>query len=212
MLSLSQVIQILLYDQSLHMSKNIHVIYIPGLGDGKPRGQNLAIKLFRLFGIKAHYFTFGWANSDTFEDKLSKLLILIDELHNKGAKVHLFAASAGASAALNAFSKRQAEISSVSLVCGKVGNLNGINPSYFKKNPNFGTSIKMLTLGLSSLKEADRAKIMSIRPLRDSVVPPKDTIIEGAKNIKSFTFGHSTTIAHYLTVGLPRIVWWIRKN
>lgn len=70
----------------------------------------------------------------------------------------------------------------------------------------------MLEESLAKLNKNSRAKILSIRPQRDSVVPPKDTIIEGAKNLKSFTFGHSSTIAHYLTVGLPRIVWWIKRN
>jgi hypothetical protein len=193
------------------MSKNV-VIYIPGLGDEKPRGQKLALNLLRIFRIKPYYFAIGWADKDTFDTKLNELLSLVNELHEEGYKINILAASAGASAALNLFAERRKEISSLSLICGKVNNLDKIGKEYYEKNPNFKDSVEMLPKSLAKLNLEDRAKIMSIRPVRDSVVPPKDTIIKGAKNLQSFTFGHSSTIAHYLTVGLPRIIWWIRKK
>ncbi len=193
------------------MSKKV-VIYIPGLGDEKPRGQKLALNLFKIFRIKPYYFAIGWADNNTFDTKLNELLSLVDELHEEGCKINVLAASAGASTALNLFAERRKEISSLSLICGKVNNLDKIGKEYYEKNPNFKDSVEMLPKSLAKLNLEDRAKIMSIRPVKDSVVPPKDTIIEGAKNLQSFTFGHSSTIAHYLTVGLPRIFWWIRKN
>lgn len=194
------------------MKRKKVIIYIPGLGDSKSRGQELALKLFRLFGIKPYYFAIGWADKDTFEIKFDELLSLVDELYKNEYTVNILAASAGASAALNIFAERRKEINSVSLICGKVNNLDKIGKEYYEKNPNFKDSVDLLPRSLAKLNLEDRAKILSIRPVRDSVVPPKDTIIDGAKNLQSFTFGHSTTIAHYLTVGIPRIVWWIRKN
>ena len=193
------------------MKRNV-VIYIPGLGDDKPRGQKLALNLLKIFKIKPYYFAIGWADQNTFDAKLEHLLSLVDKLHENGHKINILAASAGASAALNLFAERRKEISSISLICGKVNNLDKIGKEYYEKNPNFKDSVELLPRSLAKLNLEDRAKIMSIRPVRDPVVPPKDTIIEGAKNIQSFTFGHLSTIAHYLTVGLPRIIWWIKKN
>ena len=193
------------------MKKNV-VIYIPGLGDDKPRGQKLALNLFKIFRIKPYYFAISWAENTTFESRFNELLSLVDELNSDKKTVNILAASAGASAALNVFAKRSKEISSVNLICGKVNNLDKIGKEYYIKNPNFKDSVEMLPASLAKLNLEDRAKIMSIRPIRDSVVPPKDTIIEGAKNLQSYTFGHSTIIAHYLTIGLPRIIWWIKKN
>lgn len=196
-----------------YMSKKIAAIYIPGIGDQKTRGQDKAIQLLRLFGIKPYYFAFGWADgSKDFNNRLDELLKEIDSLNSRGYKVSLVAASAGASGALNVFAKRKDIINSVSLICGKVHNLESIGSAYLQRNPKFADNIKLLPESMGRLDTKDGRRIMSIRPVRDGVVPPEDTIIDGARNIQSFTFGHSTTIAHYLTVGLPRIAWWIRKN
>lgn len=193
------------------MKNKAAVIYIPGLGDEKPRGQKLALNLFRLAGIQPNYFAIGWKDSGTYRGRLEKLDELIARAY-KTRSVHLFAASAGASAAINSFARNLDKVSSVSLVCGKIQNINKIHHSYYDKNPNFKDSVEMLEKSLNKLNETSRAKILSIRPQRDPVVPPKDTIIEGARNLQSFTFGHISTIVHYLTVGLPRIIWWIKKN
>lgn len=193
------------------MKKKITVIYIPGLGDEKSRGQDVALNLFRPFGIKGYYFPIGWKNSGDYEARLRELDELITKLYRHGS-VNLFAASAGASAAINSYSRNLDKVSSVSLVCGKIQNVDKIHSDYYAKNPNFKLSVEMLQKSLAKLNKNSRVKILSIRPQRDSIVPPKDTIIEGARNLKSFTFGHSPTIAHYLTVGLPRIVWWIKRN
>ncbi len=195
----------------LYMIKKVSVIYIPGLGDEKPRGQKLALNLFRPVGIKPHYFAVGWKDYGTYQDRLHELDALVEELY-KTHSVHLFAASAGASAAVNCFANNLDKVSSVSLVCGKIQNIGKIHSSYYTQNPNFKDSVDLLEESLEKLNEKSRAKILSIRPQKDSVVPPRDTIIEGAKNLQSFTFGHTPTIVHYLTVGLPRIIWWIRKN
>lgn len=195
----------------LYMSEKAAVIYIPGLGDEKPRGQKLALNLFRLAGIKPNYFAFGWKSSGNYNKRLRDLDSLIEEL-SKTHSVHLFAASAGASAAINSFAQNLDKVSSVSLVCGKIQNIDKVNSSYYAQNPNFKDSVDIQGASLRKLNDNSRAKILSIRPQRDSIVPPKDTIIEGAKNLQSFTFGHTATIVHYLTVGLPRIIWWIKKN
>ena len=193
--------------------RKIAAIYIPGLGDEKTSGQDKVPLLLSLFGIKGHYFPFGWADgTEEFETKLNGLLELIDELTERGYKVSLIAASAGASGALNAFAKRRDQIRSLSLICGKVNNLDAIHPSYYSKNPKFKSSVELLPLSLKKLKLEERGRILSIRPSMDPVVPPKDTIVEGARNLKSFMMGHSTSIAFHLTIGLPRIAWWIRKN
>ncbi|MDQ5913884.1 MAG: hypothetical protein QG623_503 [Patescibacteria group bacterium] len=201
----------MMYDLVLNMSKNIHVIYIPGLGDEKPRGQKLALNLFKLIGIKSNYFAIGWKDLGTYQIRVEELDELITKIY-KTHSVHLFAASAGASAAINSYARNLDKISSVSLVCGKIQNIGKIHQDYYNKNPNFKASVGMLEESLDKLNGKSRARILSIRPQKDPVVPPKDTIIEGAYNLQSFTIGHTPTIAHYLTIGLPRIIWWIKKN
>jgi hypothetical protein len=149
------------------MTKKIVAIYIPGLGDSRPRGQNFAIKLLRIFGIRAEYFSFGWAEEGSFGTKLKELDERIVELNKGGYKVSLIAASAGASGALNTFANRQKEVSSVTLICGKVNNADKVGEEYFKKNPNFKPSLKILPASMAQLNTKSRAKTMSIHPQRD---------------------------------------------
>lgn len=193
------------------MKKKNAVVYIPGLGDEKSRGQKMALNLFRLARIRPTYFPIGWKDSGTYETKLEELDDLIAKLYKKHS-VHLFAVSAGASTAINSYVRNLDKISSISLVCGKIQNINKIHSSYYNENPNFEVSVKMLEDSLRKLNTSSRARILSIRPQIDPVVPPRDTIIKGAKNLKSFAFGHTPTIVYYLTIGLPRIIWLIKKN
>ncbi len=151
------------------MKKKITVIYIPGLGDEKSRGQDLALNLFRPFGIKGYYFPIGWKSSGDYEAKLRELDELITELY-KSSSVHLFAASAGASAAINSYSRNLDKVSSVSLVCGKIRNIDKIHPDYYAKNPNFKLSVEMLAESLTKLNQNSRAKILSVRIVRSSIL------------------------------------------
>jgi pimeloyl-ACP methyl ester carboxylesterase len=195
------------------MNKKIAAIYIPGLGDSRARGQDKLPLLLKIFKVKGFYFPFGWDHrTASFEAKLNELSRLIGSLTKDGYSVSLIVASAGASAALNAFAKNKDQIKSLSLICGKVNNLGAIHAIYYSKNPKFKESVEMLPLSLKKLDSKDRARILSIRPMIDPVVSPKDTLVKGAKNFRSFSIGHSSSIAYHLTIGLLRIVQWIKKN
>ena len=194
------------------MTKKTTVLFIPGLGDDKIRGENLAIRLLKPWGLDGEYFPIFWYKKDDFKLKLTELNKRITELNSEGRRVVLVGYSAGASAAINALSANKEKVSRIILICGKIQNLDKINDSYFKLNPKCGGSVELLKKSLPDLDAEQRAKVLSIRPIFDETVPVKDTIIQGAKNKRVFMVGHVPTIAYCLSLTIWRAAYWARKK
>jgi pimeloyl-ACP methyl ester carboxylesterase len=193
-----------------------HIIYIPGLGDTKTRGQELAVRLWRTYGIIGHCHAVIWSNGESFEDKLNSVLQDIDEHLAAGHIVSLMGASAGASMALHAYAARKDKINGVVLVCGELTDAKKINPSFFEKNPAFQASMERLPETLALLAPEDRQRIMSLHPLYDETVNIKDTYLDGARMYTSISFGHAFTIGLTLTIDFYIPMWFLlsrlRKN
>lgn len=194
------------------MTKKTTVLFIPGLGDGKIRGENLAIKLLAPWRLDGEYFPIYWHKKEDFKTRIAELSKRIAELNSEGRRVVLVGYSAGASAAINALSANKEKVSRIILICGKIQNLDKINDSYFKLNPKFGGSVELLKKSLPDLDAEQRAKVLSIRPIFDETVPVKDTIIQGAKNKRVFMVGHVPTIAYCLSLTIWRTAYWARKK
>ena len=193
------------------MKKAHTVIYIPGLGDANLRGQGFIMSLWRVFGVNTAVHRMQWGEDTPFEPKFNALLQTIDALNKEGYTVSLIGASAGASAALNAFASRKDILHRVVCVCGKINNLQAINESYFIKNPTFKGSVGKLEKSLSELNKTDRNRIQSIHPLFDNVVPIKDTKIKGAHEKTIPSIGHLLSISYAITVGSFGIVKFIKQ-
>ena len=194
------------------MTKKTTVLFIPGLGDVKVRGENLAIKLLAPWMLDGEYFPIYWHKKEDFKTRIAELSKRIAELNSEGRRVVLVGYSAGASAAINALSANKEKVQRVILICGKIQNLDKINDSYFKLNPKFGGSVELLKKSLPDLDAEQRAKVLSIRPIFDETVPVKDTIIQGAKNKRVFMVGHVPTIAYCLSLTIWRAAYWARKK
>ena len=130
------------------MTKKTTVLFIPGLGDGKVRGENLAIKLLAPWRLDGEYFPIYWHKKEDFKTRIAELSKRIAELNSEGRRVVLVGYSAGASAAINALSANKEKVSRIILICGKIQNLDKINDSYFKLNPKFGGSVELLKKSL----------------------------------------------------------------
>jgi pimeloyl-ACP methyl ester carboxylesterase len=193
-----------------------HIVYIPGLGDTKSRGQAIAVRLWRTFGVYGHCHPVIWSNAEAFQVKLSGVLQEIDDLLAQGHIVSLMGASAGASMALHAYAARKTHINGVVLVCGELADAKTINPSYYAKNAAFQTSMERLPATIAQLTPSDRARIMSLHPLYDETVHIKDTRLDGARMYTSITFGHAFTIGLTLTLDFYIPLWflssWARKK
>jgi predicted esterase len=187
------------------------VIYIPGLGDRRKFGQNQIIKLWRVFGLSPYYFPINWYKEEGFDKKLDRLLAYIEELKKAYESVSLVGISAGAGAAINAFATSN-NVDSVILVCGKINNPQTIGEQRFKLNPDFRKSAFDVSRSLEKLNKSDRARILSIHPWSDDVVPIKDTIIKGAREKTFAGWSHVSGIFFILIFGGRTISKFIKET
>lgn len=194
------------------MSKKYYVIYIPGLGDRKVKGQQKAVNVWRRHrGITPYIFQMRWDDGEAFQPKLDRLLSRIDQANVDGYEVSLVAASAGASAALNAYSQRRDVIHGVVCICGQILGPNHISAYTYKTNPAFKESMQMLPDSLEALGSDDRRRILSLHPIKDLLVPVEDTYLAGAVLRRMPTSGHAFSIGYALTVGSSKIMRFLRS-
>ena len=190
----------------------LHIMYIPGLGDHKIAGQRRAIALWRLHCVTAEVFQMNWADSETWERKFAHLLERIDELTTNGVRVGLVGASAGASAAINAFAVRQDTVAGVVLISGKVNHAETVGQEVRSKNPSFWTSIQACEHSLSQLGSNERRRIQSRYAFKDMVVTATDSYVQGADNRVQPSVGHVTTIGTQIIFAAPLIIKFLKKQ
>lgn len=170
------------------------VIYIPGIGDHRPYGQDKIIRLWRIIGLKAYYCPVGWGSGTIFKPKVERILKKIDELTKNGDKVALVGVSAGAGAALNVYVARKAQVSALVFIAGKIYGTANINPRYFQRNPAFRESIMMSDASLKNLTDADKAKMLYIYSPLDRTVIPTENRLKGVLEKTVPAFGHISAI------------------
>jgi pimeloyl-ACP methyl ester carboxylesterase len=189
-----------------------YVIYIPGLGDSKVGGQQKAVNIWRLYGVKPYLFQMHWDDGEAFAPKLTRLLAHIDKMHAEGYYVSLVAVSAGASAALNAYAERREIISGVVCICGQIMGAHHVSGYTYVRNPAFGESMQMLQSSLKKLTTEDRRHIYSLHPVADPVVPVRDTRLPGSIEGRLPTTGHATTIAYGITIAARKIMRFLKQQ
>lgn len=188
-----------------------HIIYVPGLGDHRSYEQPLVLWFWRFFGVKVHYLPLGWRRHDGWPAKQKRLIAKIDEIHRTGGRVSLIGVSAGASAVLNAYAA-SSKIHRVVCIVGKINNPQTVGAAKYRLNPDFKESVYLLQKNLLRLNSARRDRVMSIHPLADNSVPPRDTIIPGAVEIKLPVRGHVFTIFYAIVFKVRLICKFIREN
>ncbi len=183
---------------------SIHaVIYIPGLGDSRVRGQQIAVNAWKARGVEPYLFQMNWMDGEAFEPKINRLLALVDKLDGEGKRVSLIAASAGASAALNAYALRQDKINGVVSICGKLSGrgIASVHPGLYQRNPAFHESMQRLTASEAQLDYDARQRILSMHPIFDESVPVSETKLPGTIPRRMPVTGHFFGIAYGLTAG-----------
>jgi pimeloyl-ACP methyl ester carboxylesterase len=187
------------------MSKAHHVIYITGLGDQKPLYQPQIINRWKKLGLTPHYHAIGWADGEAFGPKLSRLGAQVDELSANGDLVSLVGISAGAGAALNLYMARRQKITGIVFICGKLIGVDNVNPRYFQENPAFRESLELTQQNIAKLTDEDKAKMLSIRPIYDNVVPIKVMLIPGVKTRTILSALHVPSIL--LSISIYKVIW-----
>jgi pimeloyl-ACP methyl ester carboxylesterase len=194
------------------MNKQLHIIYIPGLGRGDYRGQRQAISLWRFWGVEAELFPSNWGDKQPWQPKLDRLLARVDELVAEGKRVGLVGVSAGGSAAINVYAARQDAIVGVVGICGWINYPQDINPIHFKINPAFVASARQCQESLNSLDGQARRRIQSRYAVIDKVVSRPHSRIDGANNRLLPSIGHGFTIVTQILFGAPGFIRFLKRQ
>lgn len=171
------------------MSKEHHIIYIPGLNDQSLISRNL-VKLLPFFwesqGFHAHVVSPRWEEGARFAPKLKLITDEIDRLVDQGHRVSLVGQSAGGSAALNAFYERRNVVNGVVNATGRLKAGVHVRPSLewaARNSPAFKESVLLFEQqNEAKLTAKDRRKIMTMRPIWDEIVPSSTVSVKGATN------------------------------
>lgn len=192
--------------------QKLHVIYIPGLGDRKVSGQQRVVNSWHLWGVEPELFQVNWGDREPWAPKFQRLLARIDELSKQGKSVGIVGASAGASAAINAYAARNAQLVGVVCIAGKINHPETINKRYALHNPAFITSAAECQIALQTLKAADRRHILSRYAIFDGLLTRSDSYVPGVYNRLSPSVGHTITIAAQIIFGAPSFLRFLKRQ
>jgi hypothetical protein len=187
------------------MRKQHHVIYVPGILDDVYH-QRLAVKTWRLYGVRGHLHVMPWLGDEAYKPKLQRLLDEIDSYRAKGHRVSLFGVSAAASAVINAYMERKDDITGVVYAVAKIQAPETVSNKIYAKNPAFKTSIYELQDNLKKLTQADKAKMHSFYSPADGYVPHAATVIPGVRETRLPALRHGWAITYCLTLGARKIL------
>lgn len=190
----------------------MYVIYVTGLGDTKKYGQRAAVALWRLYGVSPHFFDSNWGDkTELFENKLERLLALVDRLHKTGKPVAIVGVSAGASITLHAYAARTEQLHGVVCISGKIHHPENMHSRIMEHNPAFGQSMHGLPRSLSELSQKDRQRIRTVYSDGDKTVPLEDSKVMHAQMELVGHKNHVATIAHQITFGAWQNLKFLRQ-
>lgn len=195
------------------MSKKHHVIYIPGLDDSR-KGYELLINKWKLYKVIPHVYRIGWKDEESFEPKLNKLVKYIDALTKEGDRVSLVGASAGGSAALNAYVKRP-NIYRVVNLCGRLREGKNVRPTLewaSRKSIAFNESVKMFESWEPKMTTEQRSRVLTLTPLLDEIVPKTTVFLKGANNKTLFSIEHAISGFLGMTLFSPIIMRFLLRR
>lgn len=189
-------------------------IIVPGLGDNIP-ATSLIAWWWKRQGIRIIIFETKWKSNESFENKLKRLIVLIDK-ESINNKVSLVGTSAGGSLVINVYRERPNQINKVITVCSRLkkGENDGFRgfEARTKGYPAFKESVIETEKVIGLLRKEEKQRIMTIRALfGDELVPAKTATISGAKNTAVFSGEHTISIAASLTIFSNPIVRFIKE-
>lgn len=162
------------------------VIIGPGM-DGRVGGiQWLTRHWPEKYGLQPIMMPIVWKDGESFAPKLKQITALIDQLADAGDQISLIGCSASGSAMLNAFVERKDVIHRVVNNGGflRQGNRQGYRSFETRSAQSLAFQVSVLRFAElePTLIPADRAKILTVRPALDELVPPETVVVNGAIN------------------------------
>jgi pimeloyl-ACP methyl ester carboxylesterase len=180
------------------MSKQLHIIYIPGFGDTYDVGRRVLLRCWRIFGVTTEFIPMHWNTAESYDEKLSRVEQAIDAA--KDTRLVIIGESAGGSIALPIYAKRHVNLYRVITICGKNGNTASVSPLLYAKHIAFREAMQRTEVALTQLSKAQRQKFVSLYPIYDEVIPLKEATVPDCQVVRLPSIGHFLTIFLGLTL------------
>lgn len=197
---------------------NPFIIYVPGLGDQllwNKSGAKIIPLFWHSYGYNMYIFKPLWMNSEIFDKKLERLLDCIDRSSKKYGTLSLLGQSAGGSLILNAYSRRTKKIHGVINATGRLRRGRNVKPSMewaARNSPSFFDSvITFEDKNEPKLSDADRKRVITVRPHLDFIVPKSTVPLRGATNITAPFIDHSIGGVMICTLYAERLVGFLKS-
>lgn len=196
------------------MSKEHHIIYVPGLNDQR-KGYELLINRWSNYGIVPHVHRIGWQDREkSFKTKLKKLVGEVNKILDHGNTVSMVGGSAGGSAVLNTLLE-QPRINAVVNLCGRLRSGENVHPSLelaSKNSPVFKESVLRFEKKEPGMSKELREKVLCLIPIWDEIVPKSTVSLKGATNKTLFTFEHILSGLLGTTLFSPMVVGFLKEK
>lgn len=186
------------------VAKTIHLIYIPGLGDGYDPIRKLGLAFWNRKDVIVIHVPMNWSHeTETFENKFARIERAVESNANH---VVLVGESAGGAMAIAAAQLLGARIAHTITLCGMNQGVQNVNPRLYQSNPAFEATMQHADESGSKLTSEDKAAMTIVYSSNDFTVRPKNTLLSGVKAIDLKTPGHAFTILSvlYFRSGLIR--------
>ncbi|MNH58476.1 Alpha/beta hydrolase family protein [compost metagenome] len=177
-------------------SSRLHLIYIPGLGDGYDGLRRAGLFAWRVWGVSTELVPMRWYGGGDLATRYATVVAAIDHAQQRGCRVVLVGESAGASLAINVAAHRS-DIFGLMTICGIASPRAEVSSLIRKKSPAFNQSLARLE---NDLNELDLSRVCNVRAAVDHVVPRGSSVILGAKQRTMWSVGHVATITLCLSL------------
>lgn len=174
-----------------------HYIYIPGFGDRFDVLRRLALRRQDVPGVQTTLVPMHWSDrAEVYEQKYERIARTISSSNSD--EIVLVGESAGGAMALYAFSRQHTRVKYVTTLCGYNHGAEDIVQFQRRRHPAFYPLLLDLDEIVSNLPVPMRQRITTIYSLRDRVVEPRHSRIQGVRAVELSTPGHLFSIGYVL--------------
>lgn len=179
------------------------IIYIPGLGAQNDMIRRVALQLWGWVGrIDIIFVPMNWRNQDEhYDDKRDRIIQAIDQVAPHSSVV-LVGESAGGAMTMELLHSLPHKIHTVVTFCGKNQHAAAVSSAIYRQNPAFHDAMTAADNAVTHFSHEERTRIITFYSPYDTVVPPKDSLIDGATHKAILFPGHIPTVVYLLFLAI----------
>jgi predicted peptidase len=189
------------------------IIYVPGLGVQNDTIRRVALQLWSLIGrVDVIFVPMKWRDpNEQYENKRDRIIQAIQQVASQHSVV-LVGESAGGAMTMALLRSFPHKIHTVVTLCGKNQHASRVSSAIYRQNPAFHDAMTAADNAVTHFSHEERTRIITFYSPYDTVVPPKDSLIDGATHKAILFPGHIPTVVYLLFLRFPLIIASIKHH